>query len=230
MRQSFAMKSIWLGIPAITLAFSALAADEPTPLTLPLGAPMSAYMASSGTQSVYGAGTVNNQAGSGTGVTVRDPAVPVTFEGQPALRKDTVITLNFQTSSGSSTIASTLINYYDNDYTAPRGAVISGLYSVTDASQPLPATAKAGDSGTWYTMKIYNDSTKSLQLGTATVNYSVQADTDSTLLLSLVTTAKPVLGTPIVNTSIYRLGAAGAAVPVKEVATSAGTDVQITYE
>ncbi|WP_048857304.1 hypothetical protein [Paracidovorax citrulli] len=118
------MKSIWLGIPAITLAFSALAADEPTPLTLPLGAPMSAYMASSGTQSVYGAGTVNNQAGSGTGVTVRDPAVPVTFEGQPALRKDTVITLNFQTSSGSSTIASTLINYYDNDYTAPRGAVI----------------------------------------------------------------------------------------------------------
>ncbi|WP_048857303.1 hypothetical protein [Paracidovorax citrulli] len=79
-------------------------------------------------------------------------------------------------------------------------------------------------------MKIYNDSTKSLQLGTATVNYSVQADTDSTLLLSLVTTAKPVLGTPIVNTSIYRLGAAGAAVPVKEVATSAGTDVQITYE
>ncbi|MDA8454637.1 hypothetical protein M4R22_07670 [Acidovorax sp. GBBC 3334] len=229
MQHSFALKSLWLGIPALSLAFSAVA-DEPAPLTLPLGPAVSAYLASSGTQAVSGSGTVNNQAGTGTGTAVRDAAVTVTFEGQPALRKSTVITLNFQTSSGSSTVDSTLINYYDSGYTVPRGAVISGLYSVTNTATPLPATAKAGDSGSWYTLRVYSDSGKWLQLGTATVNYSVQADTDSTLLLSVVTTATPVLGTPIVNTSTYRLAATGAAVPLTETATSSGTDLQITYE
>ncbi|WCM94716.1 hypothetical protein M5C99_08415 [Acidovorax sp. NCPPB 2350] len=230
MRNTFALKSLWLGVPALCTALTAFAADEVPALTLPLASAVSSYLAQSGTQLVSGSGTQNGQSGTGSGTVTRDEAVPVTFEGQAALQKRSVVSLTLQTSSGTSTSESTALTYFDSNYIAPLGASIDGLYAVTRSSTPLPATAKAGDSGSWYSMNVFTDPSKFLRVGTATVNYSVQAETASTLLLSVTSTATPILGNPIVNTTTYRLGTSGAAIPLQEVTSTPGTNLTIQYQ
>ncbi|MFN7836090.1 MAG: hypothetical protein ACK5NY_09945 [Burkholderiaceae bacterium] len=63
----------------------------------------------------------------------------------------------------------------------------SGAYSVVTASTPLPVTAKAGDQGAIYTARVYSASDKRTVTGSRQVNWSVEADTATTVFLCTLT-------------------------------------------
>jgi hypothetical protein len=157
-----------------------------------------------------------------------------TFEGQSALHKLTAIEGSISVSGIGAPISNWTHTYYDSNY-GPLGAASSGSYCVTTSSSPIPATARAGDSGPWYTQSCYSSTLKTTLKGTGTTTYVVEPDTANTLLLKLVSTASAT-GTGLKNVpvqSTFRVGRDGAISRVEDTtAINLGVDslvLTITY-
>lgn len=92
---------------------------------------------------------------------------------------------------------------------AIQGAIdqTSGGYTVTDWSGGLPATARIGQSGALGTETAYADSTKAGVTGTSTLTWSVEADTEDSVLMCILAQFP---GTTSSNTNCYRIDRSGA--------------------
>jgi hypothetical protein len=111
------------------------------------------------------------------------PGAPATFEGNPAqtATESAVLTANGVPSQITSTSYFALNPYVsygslDQD---------TGEYAVFNQAANLPATARVGQSGVLGNETGYADSTKALVTDTATVGWSLEADTANTALFCI---------------------------------------------
>jgi hypothetical protein len=138
--------------------------------------------------SAYGTWT-GAQISSGSGTATWGALTAATFEGKPALSATAV-------SGGSLTqpnyvvvpfsrAPSTL--YVDANY-VPMGMVVGAMYFVVSSTTPMPASAKVGETGILATFIRYSGGDKASALGTRTVTWALQPDTDTTAILALAKT------------------------------------------
>jgi hypothetical protein len=123
--------------------------------------------------------------------------------------------------------------FFDTGY-KPLGSSAPGSYCVVTSYTAPPAVAVAGAQGNWYAQDCYASSAKGTKAGTVTVTYAVEAETATTLLLKVTSTARVSNGTTLPATSNYRVTSAGAITRVSDttnVSVSGGSvNLAITYQ
>jgi hypothetical protein len=147
---------------------------------------------------------------SGSASITSSPASDATFEGVAGFSASTTQTINFSNCTPAST-AATVTSYYDASFT-PLGSDSAGIeYSAFETRPPvLPASVKVGDTAQYATLTVYSDSTKSTVTGRRVLSYVIEADTASTAIANLITTASNAANQPIfTQQSRYRMAADG---------------------
>lgn len=133
------------------------------------------------------------------------PEGSATFEGRAA----TTAIERMALAANGQTDTTTLRSYFGVSPYRPYGAVDlgDGGYSVFTLTTDLPATARIGQSGTLGSEVDYADSTKAVVTGTATIGWSLEADTATTALfcVNVTTTTAP----PMTGAQCYRVDPAG---------------------
>jgi hypothetical protein len=166
--------------------------DEAPPVTSAATYPLSVIVDNvvketvSGQFRITGTASSNGQSvavtGSGTHSTSSSAS---TFENANATKKTSTVT-------GTVTVAGTSIPYggtsasYFGANSSPLGSQADGEYCVVTNRSDVPATAKVGDTNTWFNGTCYTSSSKSTSTGSVTVSYVLEADSDSTAILKLV--------------------------------------------
>lgn len=208
---------------------------EQSALTVPLFTALANYInqTRSSTASVHGEVTAVGQTFAVTGSVVASESTgPGNFEGQTALRKNTAINGSISVSGVTAPFSESAQSYFDSNY-RPLGATTSAGYCVTTSSSPIPPTARAGDSGPWYTQSCYTNSSKLVLAGTSTTSYAIEPDTASTVLLKLLGTATDTSGRNVPVQFTFRVSSDGAISRVEDTTTFAlGGDslvLTITY-
>jgi hypothetical protein len=153
-------------------------------LTFNVGTALQAITAS-GQNATFSVTSSNSCVGSGS-FAVSAPTTSTTFEGGAALSAVSMLNINY-TNCTPATISNTTTNYYTSNY-APLGA--SGdSYLVYTGTFNVPATAKVGDVGIIGNAVRYSNSSKTTQTGTAKLSYIVEADTETTAMITVATKA-----------------------------------------
>jgi hypothetical protein len=108
-----------------------------------------------------------------------------TFEGSSAFVANETLASNLPNCGGAS--SETQSTFYDANYDV-LGSSFPGEEYVrrTGTVTPLPASVRAGDSGSYATYALFTDATRTVPLGTRTVTWTVEADSASSLVLTLV--------------------------------------------
>lgn len=109
------------------------------------------------------------------------------------------------------------------------GSDTDGFYAVVTGAVTIPASAKVGDGGTWYSSNIYDPSSKNVQIGTRTTTYVLEADTATTAIARMIEIDRDlsnnVSGT---TTSAFRITTAGAITPLWEQYQEGGDAIKLT--
>lgn len=142
-------------------------------------------LTASGQNATFSVSASNGCTGSGS-YTVGAATTSTTFENQPALSSTAMLNINY-TNCSPATISSTTTNYTDTNY-VPLG-VSGDRYLVYTGGFNVPSTARVGDVGIVGNAIRYTNSSKTTQDGTAQVSYVVEADTDSTAMITVATKA-----------------------------------------
>lgn len=82
-------------------------------------------------------------------------------------------------------------------------------YQVNQLVTTIPDFVKAGDTGTLNTSTDYSDSSKSTILSTSTTTYRVRGDTETTVLIDLISNEKSTNGTTSTEIDTYKLDSNG---------------------
>lgn len=153
-------------------------------LTFNVGSALQAITAA-GQNATFTVSASNGCAGSGS-YAVGAPTTSTTFEGNAALSSVSMLNINY-TNCTPATISNTVTNYYNSNY-VPLGA--SGdSYLVYTGTFNVPSTAKVGDVGIIGNAVRYSNSSKTTQTGTAQLSYIVEADTETTAMITVATKA-----------------------------------------
>ena len=129
--------------------------------------------------------TTNSETCNGTGIFEISPvSSSVAFEGQTAYYSTISTSENFTTCTSRTNITT---QYFSKDF-MPLGRVDSSNYSVYIGTATLPKSAIVGDSGTFGTFNRYTDSSKKFYLGSTVISYSIEPDTQSSVILKFIYT------------------------------------------
>jgi hypothetical protein len=118
-----------------------------------------------------------------------------TFDGTP--NADSTVTTVTLDKNGTQVASSTSTNYFLlNPYT-PLGTTTAGgtPYAVVVSASPLPATVAVGGSGSYESVTLYHDATKSTVDADEMATYSVAANNSTTLLVCFDSTISGVTAT-----------------------------------
>jgi len=107
------------------------------------------------------------------------PAIAATFEGQAGLSGTQTESYPDTPNTWSQTI------YYDSNYNELGRTNSDGEYSVVTASHPYPAAAHVHDTGDLDSVTTYSDQTKASVWQTSTSSYSVEPDTDTSIIFHI---------------------------------------------
>lgn len=156
------------------------------------------------------------------------PTIGVTFEGV-AGRISHLQTTNL-TLTGcvpSATLTSTT-NYFDTNFT-PLGSLAStGTYGVFAATPTIPANVTTGDTGTLGTLRLYTSSSKAVAAGLSALTYTVEADTNSSVIFNLKSTVADTTGAVVaIEEDRYRVTASGTATLISITARTFGASPTI---
>jgi hypothetical protein len=133
-------------------------------------------------------GTSGSTSISGSGTATTGNTTTGTFEGQSALQRTTTVTGSFTANGTSYPLNSSCVDWVTTNF-VPLGIVCTE-YEVVTGTPTLPTAVHVGDTGTVYTANRYSSSSKTTLLGTVTETYVVEADTASTVLVTLIDTYK----------------------------------------
>ena len=184
--------------------------------TFNLQAAYKSYYATSASYKFNITGTYGANSISGSGSAVVGTVSSGTFEGQSALQQTTTVTGSFIANNQTIPLAASSISWVDTNY-MPRGTSGGSEYIVVDGSASIPTAAKINDTGSVFTAKRYTTSAKTTLLGTRTVTYVVEADSDTTALVTLINVDKNNAGTMTSTaTSQYRITTANTFTKIKE--------------
>lgn len=179
-------------------------------ISFPLQAGYRAYV-SAGSTVTY---TVSGSC-AGTATIISAATIPTTFEGVTGFSSADSSTLTLSNCSPSSSTA-TGVEYYDASY-SPLGTETTGeeFARFQVLPSPLPTSVKVGDAGTVATWLVYTDSTKTAQTGTRVLSYVIEADTQNTAIVNVVSkdydNSNQLL---LTQQSRYRIAANGTLTPV----------------
>jgi hypothetical protein len=145
-------------------------------------------------------GTSNGSAVTGSGTVTNGQVTPGTFESETANQKTITVTGSGTTNGKNFSFDSSYISWTDSNY-LPKGFSGGDEYIVVTGTVNIPTTARVNDTGTAFTANRYTDSSKTTRTGTMIVSYVVEADTETTALLTLISTYKDLSGTTTKNGS-----------------------------
>ena len=193
--------------------------DTPTPTTgatttFPIAAAMASYARDTRTVpfTLTGTGT-GTSAGQTIAVTgsgnIASTIIAGTFEGAPAQVRTLTTTGTLTAQGASSTVSDRTVAFYDANYQALGSSTASG-YCVHSGITGLPASAKVGDTGTWYSATCYTNSTKSVRTGAVAVSYAIESLTATSVILKVTFKVTPQIGTVTTQEIPYTITAAGA--------------------
>lgn len=134
--------------------------------------------------------------------------VASSFNGKPTLRKTTSgTTTGTDRRGGSQTQSSSADRYYDSNYQqiATTTSGTAGNVEVVTMAM-LPSRVRLGASGEWASSTLYGDTTLTRVLGTVATRYTLQRESDTTAVLSVIGTTT-LNGTKLEVTDRYRLQA-----------------------
>jgi hypothetical protein len=171
-------------------------------------------------------GTISGLPVTASGSVAGAPLRAGSFEGRPALIKDTAtagtVTINGQTLP----LAGVTSAFLTSDY-LPLG-MADGEYDVVTGTPSFPQVAKVGDTGVLFTYARYMDSSKAISLGTAATSYALLAGSDVDALLKVTVTERRADGSvESTSTRTYSLRPDGVMTPLSE-EYSSGADVMNT--
>jgi hypothetical protein len=200
----------------------------PAATTFPLSAAYQTYVQLSATTNYNISGSCT-----GTGTLSKGASQAATFEGTTGYSVTATFTLNF-TNCTPTSLASTSITYYNASY-SPLGDVIPNTqYDVyLPPAIVLPTSAKVGDTAAVATVNVYTDSTKTVQTGTETLSFVIEADgtATSTAIVNVISkrynTSNSLLST---QQTRFRISASGALSPVSiDVQYSTTSTIHLLY-
>lgn len=202
--------------------------------TLPLAAAMASFARDTRTTpfTVAGTGSSGGQTvafgGSGS---ISSTIAAGTFEGVAAQVKTLTTNATLTAQGASSPISDTSVAYYDANYQT-LGTSAATSYCVSSPSGGFPASAKVGDTGTWYSATCYTNSTKSVKTFTRTLTFSIEPLTDTSALLRITQKATPTTGAASSQDLTYTITTAGAVSPRETpfAITSSGVTVSLTFK
>ena len=191
--------------------------DTPTPTTgatttFPIAAAMASYARDTRTVpfTLTGTGTSGGQTIAVTGSgNIAATIIAGTFEGAPAQVRTLTTTGTVTAQGTSSTVSDRTVAFYDANYQALGSSTASG-YCVHSGITGLPASAKVGDTGTWYSATCYTNSTKSVRTGAVAVSYAIESLTATSVILKVTLKFTPQIGTVTTQEIPYTITAAGA--------------------
>lgn len=132
-------------------------------------------------------GNISGVSVTGSGTYSQAALQAATFETQPALLKSSTAT--FRLSANGQTVELAVVGaLYVNSSYVPLGSENAEEYSVVTSAVTIPATARVGDNGNWYTETRYPSSAKLYSTGTQVTAFALEADTASTALLKILNT------------------------------------------
>ena len=202
--------------------------------TFPLASAMASYARDTRTVpfTLTGTGTSGGQTIAFTGSgSVASSIAAGTFEGVAAQVK-TVMTNGTVTAQGtSSAVADTAVAFYDANYQT-LGTSTASSYCVSSGSASFPASAKVGDTGTWYTATCYTNSTKSVRISTNTLSYVIEPLTATSVILRVTLKSTPQTGVASTQDLTYTITTAGAVSPRETpfVITSGGFTFSLVFK
>ena len=191
--------------------------DTPTPTTgatttFPIAAAMASYARDTRTVpfTLTGTGTSGGQTIAVTGSgNIAATIIAGTFEGAPAQVRTLTTTGTLTAQGTSSTVSDRTVAFYDANYQA-LGSSTASSYCVHSGITGLPASAKVGDTGTWYSATCYTNSTKSVRTGAVAVSYAIESLTATSVILKVTLKFTPQIGTVTTQEIPYTITAAGA--------------------
>ena len=105
-----------------------------------------------------------------------------TFEGVAAQVKTLTTNATLTAQGQSSSIGDTSVAFYDANFQT-LGTSTASSYCVSTPSVGFPASAKAGDAGTWYSATCYTNSTKSVKTATRALSFVIEPLTGTSAVL-----------------------------------------------
>ena len=185
--------------------------------TFPLATAMVNFLkqANSTPFTISGTGSGNGQVidftGSGTSVEVNSSG---TFNGQAAVVKNTTVSGTLQARGQSAPFTQSTAQFYDANY-KPLGSSGPGSYCVSSAQTALPATARIGDSGPYYTIACYTSSTRATLLETGVVTYALASSAETTAIFKLTSKVTTAAGVTASFTGNYVVSTSGVLRPTE---------------
>lgn len=182
----------------------------PSTAHFPLQSAFKALVANGFTKNITVSGSC-----SGTGNSVSAPATTAaTFEGVEGLSAVGIVITSFTNCTPAST-STTITNYYDSNYTPLGFYSVGSNYGIYQTPPTMPTSVTVGSSGGIGTATLYTNSTKTAGNGTQVMTYAVEADTESSAIVNLISTTYNNEGTlALTEKDRYRIKATGALIPV----------------
>jgi hypothetical protein len=154
-----------------------------------------------------------------------------TFEGVAAQVK-TLATNATLTAQGTSVpLVDTSLAFYDATYQV-LGSSSATSYCVRSGTAGLPASAKVGDTGTWYAATCYTNSSKAVQTSAGALTFAIEPLTDTSAILRISQKSTPLTGTASSQDLTYTITTAGSVTPRETpvAITSGGVTVNLTFK
>jgi hypothetical protein len=174
-------------------------------------------------------GTLSGVAVTGSGNVSQGALNSVAFEGKSALAKTLTVTGTIAVNGTTIPLNSTSTSYLDSNY-SPLGT-LSDEYQVVVGTPSIPDSAKVGDTVTVYQANRYQNSNKTVLLGTEAVSFVLEADTSTTALLKIIAIEKDNSGKQTQSTAVtFRVGADNSISRLAETLVSSTDNISFVYK
>lgn len=149
-------------------------------------------------------GSFDGDAITGTGSQTNGKLATSVFQGLPALAKTS--NLSMFLSIGGQVIPSAASGQYYYDVNYNYLGQSGPEFEVVTSRNPFPTDARMNDAGILYSSTIYTSQEKREVIGKQTSSYSISYDSESSIMLTIISIRKNLAGSVIqTNTALYRV-------------------------
>jgi hypothetical protein len=227
------LKNLLVGIAVLLLVACGSSDNASSDLTFPLQQ-MNLDALVAVTRSYLISGTFSGSVASGNGISVETALQSSTFEGSNAQEQTITNTMNLSVGGVLQNIpVSTMQAWYDANGN-PIGTSGSEFEVMDQPITSLPVSAHVNDAGTWVTSKRYtaDPNQGGTLLGSTTVTYQLQPDSETTALLVLLSVKTDTSGaTTETDTRTLRITTSGTQTVLSDLQEMPGSySLLLTYQ
>ncbi len=198
-------------------------------------------------------GTASGINVTGSGVITQSALIDSSYNDKPARKKSITLEGNLSAGTRSVRLYSYSDRFFDSTFRFFGREIPVTEYTIVNSTTPLPAAARIGDSGVWYTETLYslcrnNGCSKAHTpvtitdgvnvyavadpvIGSYETKYLLEAGSADTALITVTTTKRSVAGATLgVYTSVYRISPAGSLTYLQERQSESGAELTLTIK